>query len=166
MVTPRKPNAKRGAPPVAWADDPDRYSVAMIAALDAFGASSKRQCSLLAAALALGQRDGDISPSDLHPDKIGEIYLKKFGRGQSTTKFSGRAAALRKKYRTAGYDPVAAHWLIVMAGILMLLIGAKDRQRVLRESMRRASTIGEEAFVHNLLVSFATGNTPSEFCNR
>lgn len=161
MVTPRKPNAKRGAPPVAWADDPDRYAVALIAALDAFGAASKRQCALLAAALALGKRVGGDSLRNLHPDKIGEIYLKNFGRGRSTTKFSGRAAALRKKYRTAGSDPVAAHWLIVMAGILMLLIGAKDQQRVMCESMRRASSIGEEAFVHSLLVNFATGNPPS-----
>jgi len=151
MVT-KRTGKPRGAPPIAWANDPDRYAIALVAALDAFEATSTRQASLLAAALMLGKYVVDIPLSVLHPGLVGGTYEKIFGSGESATTFDGRAAALRKKYRTAVRDPEAAQWIIVMAGIFMLLMNAKDWDRLKRESMNRASAIGEQAFIRDLVL--------------
>ena len=75
MVTKRTGNP-HGTPPIAWADDPDRYAVALIAALDAFEATSTRQASLLAAVLMLGKYVVDIPLSVLHPGLVGGTYEK------------------------------------------------------------------------------------------
>jgi hypothetical protein len=157
MVTPRT-GKPRGAPPVMWCNDPDRYAVALIAALDAFEATSLRQLSLLMSGLMMGELTKEFPPGMSCPGKIGIAIEKVFGPGESTATFKGRAAALRKKYRVAAADPEAARWLIVMGGIFMLLIAAKDWAKVLAESARRAAVIGEEAFVHDLLLAIATSN--------
>jgi hypothetical protein len=151
VVTPRKPSAKRGRPPLAWADDPDRHAVAFLAALDALEATNLTESSLLASVLMLGKRVDDISSDALHPGMIGEAYEKVFGAGESATTFEGRASSLRQKYRAAEGDPKAAKWLIVMASIFMLLIGAKDREQVKHEALRLAADIGEEGFVRAFL---------------
>jgi hypothetical protein len=147
MVTPRT-GMPRGAPPVAWRDDPDRYAVALIAALDAFEATSVRQVSLLASGLRLGRFTSET------------VIEKIFGSGESGATFAGRADSLRKKYRAACDDPEAARWLVEMGVIFMLLIAAKDWAKVFAESARRAAAIGEEAFVHDLVVAIATSNQP------
>jgi hypothetical protein len=152
VVTPRKPGAKRGRPSIAWTADPDRYAVALLDALLAFEMASERQCALLAAAMMLGAR-AEISIDALRyqPGMIGEAYDKIFESGQSTASFEGRAASLRQKYRTK-LDPAAAKWRIGMAGIFMLVIAAKDRERVRCEAVKRAVAIGEEAFVRDVLL--------------
>jgi hypothetical protein len=150
MVTPRKPDAKRGAPPIAWADDPDRHAVALIAALDALDANSIRKSAELASMLTLAERVGEIYA--FYPGLIGEIYARISGPDESSTTFEGRADSLRKKYRVAVRDPAAAQWIVVMAGIFMLLIRAKDWNKVKRESVLRASAIGEQAFVRDLIL--------------
>jgi hypothetical protein len=139
MVTKRTGNPD-GRPPISWADDPDRYAVALIAALDAFDATSIRQSALLAAVLMLGESVG------------GDAYAKIVAPGESTATEEGRADALRKKYRTAARDPEAARWIVAMASIFMLLIGVKDWERVKRELVRRASAIGEQTFVRDLVL--------------
>jgi hypothetical protein len=153
VVTPRKPGARRGRPPVAWTKDPHRYAVALLDALLAFEMASERQCALLAAAIMLGERVEKISLDALnrHPGMIGEAYDKAFGSGESTATFEGRAATLRQKYR-AKCNPATAQWRIAMAGIFMLVIGAKDREKVKREALARAAEIGEEVFVRDVLL--------------
>jgi hypothetical protein len=147
MVTPRT-SKPRGAPPIAWRDDPDRYAVALIAALDAFEVTSVRQISLLTSGLGLGRFASET------------VIEKIFGPVESTVTFAGRADSLRKKYRAASDDPEAAKWLVEMGVIFMLLIAAKDWPKVIMESTRRAAVIGEEAFVHDLVVAIATSDRP------
>ena len=143
MVTPRKPNAKRGRPSLAWRDDPDRFAIAFMAAVDALEMNkSMRRIADLAAALQL-------SEAVYTPGKRGENYQKILEPG--TPSIAGRADALRRKYRKAMVDPATMQWLLAMAGIFTLIIGAKDWDRVCSESLLRASAIGEADFVHSIL---------------
>ena len=152
MVTPRKPGATRGRPPIAWTADPDRYAVALLDALLAFEMASERQCALFVAAMVLGQR-GEISPDTLHlyPGMMGDSYKKIFGSGENTVTFDGRAATLRQKYH-AKLDPAAAKWRSAMGAIFMLVIGAKDRDWGRCEALKRAVAIGEDTFVRDVLL--------------
>ena len=135
----RRTGKPKGRPPVEWGDDPDRYAVALIAALDALEATSIRQSALLAAVLMLDKPVGDNG------------FEKITGPDESAVTEEGRADALRRKYRTAAGDPASARWIVTMAGIFMLLIGAKDWEKVEHASLRRASVLGEQDFVRALI---------------
>lgn len=117
-----------------------------------------RQSALLAALLMLDKHVGEVSPKALQrrPGKTGDAYEKITGPGESITTEEGRAHALRKKWRLIARDPEAdpeaSHWIVVMAGIFMLLMGAKDWDRVRYESLLRAAGIGEQAFVRDLVL--------------
>jgi hypothetical protein len=118
-------------------------AIAFMMALDALDMnSSMRRIADLAAALQL-------SEATYTPGKIGMSYQKIFKPGSPT--LQGRADALRIKYRKAIANPATVQWLMAMAGIFMMIIGAKDWGRVRRESLFRAAVIGEQEFVEALL---------------
>src|ERR1700732_3410131 len=106
MVTPRT-GKPRGRPPITWRDDPDRYAVALIAALDALEATSVRQISLLPSGLALGRFASPGTPGEQEAAALERIagatvetvIEKIFGSEESVATFAGRADSLREKYR-------------------------------------------------------------------
>jgi hypothetical protein len=158
MVTPRT-GKPAGRPSIAWCDDPDRYAVALIAALDALGMASTRQAALLAAVLMLDKHAGVIAGK-------GDSYERVTGPGETIATEEGRADALRKKQRHWGRDAEAARWLIAMAGIFMLLIGAKDDRARIEAMRRAASNRRARAFVRDLLLLLQPPvGTAAKTCN-